>query len=98
MDVLGKMVKQRQDSIAAFDAGGRTELAQQEREEMAIIQSYMPKQMSDDEAKTAVAGVIAAVGATSVKDMGKVMAELKAKYSGQMDMGKAGGLVKALLG
>jgi uncharacterized protein len=98
MDVFGKMVKQRQDSIAAFDAGGRLELAQQEREEMAIIQSYMPKQMTDDEAKAAVAGVIAAVGATSIKDMGKVMAELKAKFSGQMDMGKAGGVVKALLG
>jgi uncharacterized protein len=98
MDVFGKMVKQRQDSITAFDAGGRAELAQAEREEQAIIQSYMPKQMSDDEAKAAVAGVIAAVGATSVKDMGKVMAELKAKFSGQMDMGKAGGVVKALLG
>jgi uncharacterized protein len=98
MDVFAKMVKQRQDSIAAFDAGGRAELAAQERGEMAVIQSYMPKQISDDEAKTAVAGVIAAVGATSVKDMGKVMAELKAKYSGQMDMGKAGGIVKALLG
>jgi uncharacterized protein len=98
MDVFGKMVKQRQDSIAAFDAGGRLELAQQEREEMAIIQSYMPKQMTDEEAKAAVAGVIAAVGATSIKDMGKVMAELKAKFSGQMDMGKAGGVVKALLG
>jgi uncharacterized protein len=98
MDVFGKMVKQRQDSIAAFDAGGRLELAQQEREEMAIIQSYMPKQMTDDEAKAAVSGVIAAVGATSIKDMGKVMAELKAKFSGQMDMGKAGGVVKALLG
>ncbi len=98
MDVLAKMVKQRQDSITAFDAGGRAELAAQERGEMAVIQSYMPKQMTDDEAKAAVAGVIATVGATSVKDMGKVMAELKAKYSGQMDMGKAGGVVKALLG
>jgi uncharacterized protein len=98
MDVFAKMVKQRQDSIAAFDAGGRAELAAQERGEMAVIQSYMPKQMSDDEAKTAVADIIAAVGATSVKDMGKVMAELKAKFSGQMDMGKAGGIVKALLG
>lgn len=98
MDVFAKMVKQRQDSIAAFDAGGRAELAQAEREEMAIIQSYMPKQMGDDEAKAAIAGVVAAVGATSVKDMGKVMAELKAKYSGQIDMGKAGGVVKALLG
>lgn len=98
MDVFAKMVKQRQDSITAFDAGGRAELAQAEREELAIIQSYMPKQMSDDEAKAAVAGVIANVGATSVKDMGKVMAELKAKYSGQIDMGKAGAVVKALLG
>lgn len=98
MDVLAKMVKQRQDSITAFDAGGRAELAAQERGEMAVIQSYMPKQMTDDEAKAAVAGVIATVGATSVKDMGKVMAELKAKYSGQMDMGKAGGVVKVLLG
>lgn len=98
MDVLAKMVKQRQDSITAFDAGGRAELAAQERGEMAVIQSYMPKQMTDDEAKAAVADVIATVGATSVKDMGKVMAELKAKYSGQMDMGKAGGVVKALLG
>jgi uncharacterized protein len=98
MDLFGKMVKQRQDSIVAFEQGGRTELAQQEREEMEIIQSYMPKQMSEAEAKDAVAGVIAAVGATSVKDMGKVMAELKAKFSGQMDMGKAGAIVKALLG
>jgi uncharacterized protein len=98
MDVFAKMVKQRQDSIAAFDAGGRAELAAQERGEMAVIQSYMPKQMSDDEAKSAVADIIAAVGATSVKDMGKVMAELKAKFAGQMDMGKAGGIVKALLG
>ncbi len=98
MDVFAKMVKQRQDSIAAFDLGGRPELAQAEREEMAIIQSYMPKQMSEDEAKAAIAGIIADVGATSVKDMGKVMAELKAKYSGQIDMGKAGGVVKSLLG
>jgi len=98
MDLLIKMVKQRQDSVAAFDAGGRAELAQAERDEMAIIQSYMPKQMSDDEAKAAVVGVIAAVGATSIKDMGKVMAELKIKYSGQMDMAKVGSIVKALLG
>jgi uncharacterized protein len=98
MELFIKMVKQRQDSIVAFDAGGRAELAQAEREEMAIIQSYMPKQMSDDEAKAAVASTIAAVGATSVKDMGKVMAELKVKYAGQMDMAKAGAIVKGLLG
>ena len=98
LDVFAKMVKQRQDSIAAYEQGGRQELAQQEREEMEIIQSYMPKQLSEDETKAAIKAIIAAVGASSVKDMGKVMAELKAKYSGQVDMGKAGGLVKALLG
>ncbi len=98
MDLLIKMVKQRQDSITAFDQGGRPELAQNERDEMAIIQSYMPKQMDEAEAKAAVASVIAAVNATSIKDMGKVMAELKTKYAGQMDMAKVGGIVKALLG
>jgi uncharacterized protein len=98
LDLFAKMVKQRQDSIAAYEQGGRTELAQQEREEMAIIQSYMPKQLSDAETKDAIAGIIRSVGATSVKDMGKVMAELKSKYSGQIDMGKAGGVVKGLLG
>jgi uncharacterized protein len=98
LELFAKMVKQRQDSIAAFEQGGRAELAQNEREEMEVIQSYMPKQLSDVETKDAVAGIIAAVGATSVKDMGKVMAELKAKYSGQMDMAKAGGIVKSLLG
>ena len=98
VDLFAKMVKQRQESITMFDAGGRAELAAQEREEMAIIQEYMPKQVNDDEAKAAVAGVIAAVGATSVKDMGKVMAELKVKFGGQMDFAKAGGIVKGLLG
>ena len=98
LDLFAKMVKQRQDSIAAYDQGGRPELAQQEREEMAIIQSYMPQQLSEDETKEVIKGIIAAVGAASVKDMGKVMAELKARYSGQIDMGKAGGVVKALLG
>ena len=98
MELFAKMVKQRQDSIAAYDQGGRPELAQIERDEITVIQSFMPKQMNDEEAKAAVAGVIAALGATSVKDMGKVMAELKAKFAGQMDMGKAGGIVKSLLG
>lgn len=98
MDLFAKMVKQRQDSVAAYEQGARPELAQAERDEIAVIQSYMPKQMTDDEAKAAVADVIKAVGAASVKDMGKVMAELKTKYAGQMDMGKAGGIVKSLLG
>jgi uncharacterized protein len=98
LDLFAKMVKQRQDSIAAFEQGGRAELAQNEREEMEIIQTYMPKQLSEEETKTAIQGIITAVGATSIKDMGKVMAELKAKFSGQIDMGKAGGVVKSLLG
>jgi uncharacterized protein len=98
LELFAKMVKQRQDSIVAYDQGNRPELAQQEREEMAIIQSYMPKQLSDDETKAAIQAIVTAVGATSVKDMGKVMAELKAKLSGQIDMGKAGAVVKALLG
>ena len=98
MELFAKMVKQRQDSIAAYDQGGRPELAQAERDEITVIQSFMPKQMNDEEAKAVVAEVIKAVGAASVKDMGKVMAELKAKFAGQMDMGKAGGIVKALLG
>ena len=98
VELFAKMVKQRQDSVAAYEQGGRPELAQNERDEIAVIQSFMPKQMTEEEAKAAVAEVIKAVGATSVKDMGKVMAELKAKFAGQMDMGKAGGIVKSLLG
>ena len=98
IDLFAKMVKQRQESVAVYEQGGRPELAQAEREEIAIIQSYMPKQLSDDEAKAVVAAAVKSVGAASIKDMGKVMAELKAKYAGQMDMAKAGGIVKGLLG
>ena len=98
IDLFAKMVKQRQESVAIYEQGGRPELAQAEREEIDIIQGFMPKQLSDDEARAAVAAVIASVGAASIKDMGKVMAELKAKYAGQMDFAKAGGIVKSLLG
>jgi len=97
IDLLGKMVKQRQESVAIYEQGGRPELAAAEREEIAIIQSYMPKQLSEDEANSAVAAAIKKVGAAGIKDMGKVMAELKGKYAGQMDMAKAGGIVKGLL-
>ena len=97
VELFAKMVKQRQESATAFEQGGRPELAQGECDEIAIIQSYMPKQLSEDEAKAAVAEVIKIVGAASVKDMGKVMAELKAKYAGQMDMAKAGAIVKGML-
>jgi uncharacterized protein YqeY len=98
IELFAKMMKQRQESLGLYEQGGRPELAQQEREEIEVIQGYMPKQLSDDEAKKVVASVIAAVGATSVKDMGKVMAALKARYAGQMDFAKASAAVKAKLG
>ena len=98
VELFAKMVKQRQESVAVYEQGGRPELAQAERDEIAIIQAFMPKQMSEDEVKAAVAEIIKAVGASSVKDTGKVMAELKAKYTGQLDMAKAGATVKGLLG
>src|SRR3954453_19257971 len=94
---LAKMLKQRQESIAIYEQGGRPELAQQEREEIDIIQGFMPKQLSEDEARSVIAATIKEVGAESVKDMGKVMARLKGDYAGQIDMGKAGAMVKALI-
>ena len=98
IDLFAKMVKQRHESAAMFEQGGRPELAEAEREEIDIIQGYMPKQLSGDDARAAVAEIIKTVGAAGIKDMGKVMAALKAKYAGQIDMAKAGGMVKALLG
>jgi hypothetical protein len=99
-DILGlmqKMIKQRQESVELYDKGGRKELADQERAEIAVISAYLPKQMSDDEVKAAIAATITETGAAGMKDMGKVIAALKAKYAGQMDFGKASGLVKAAL-
>lgn len=99
-DILGllqKMIKQRQESVDLYDKGGRAELAAQEREEIAIISAYLPKQMSEDEVKAAIAATIKDTGAAGMKDMGKVIAALRAKYAGQMDFGKASGLVKAAL-
>ena len=97
LGVLQQMIKQRQESVELYDKGGRAELAAQEREEIAVISAYLPKQMSDDEVKTAIAAIVSETGAASMKDMGKVIAALKAKYAGQMDFGKASGLVKAAL-
>jgi uncharacterized protein YqeY len=97
LSLLQKMIKQRQESVELYDKGGRAELATQEREEIAIISAYLPQQMSEDETKSAIAAEIAATGAAGMKDMGKVIAALKAKYAGQMDFGKASGLVKAAL-
>jgi uncharacterized protein YqeY len=95
--VLQKMIKQRQESVELYDKGGRAELAAQERAEIAVISAYLPKQMSDDDVKAAIAAVIAETNAAGIKDMGKVIGALKAKYAGQMDFGKASGLVKAAL-
>jgi len=97
LTVLQKMIKQRQESKEMYEEGGRPELAQQEGEEIAIITSYLPKQMSDDEVKAAIDGAIKEIGAAGMKDMGKVIGALKAKYAGQMDFAKASGLVKQAL-
>ncbi|MFZ9500030.1 MAG: GatB/YqeY domain-containing protein [Beijerinckiaceae bacterium] len=96
--LLQKMTKSRQESAEIYAKAGREELAQQEREEIAIIAEFLPKQLSEEEAKAAVAAAIAETGAASMKDMGKVVAALKAKHTGQMDFAKASGLVKAALG
>ena len=95
--VLARMIKQREDSATAYESGGRPELAANERDEIVVIREFMPKQMSEEEARAAVKEVIAATGAASPKDMGKVMAALKERYTGVMDFGKASGFVKEAL-
>jgi hypothetical protein len=95
--LLQKMIKQRQESIAIYEANGRPELAAGEQAEVEVISGYMPKQMSDDEVQAAIAAAVTESGAASVKDMGKVIAILRANYAGQMDFGKASGMVKAAL-
>jgi uncharacterized protein YqeY len=97
LSLLQKMIKQRQESVELYEKGARPELAAKEREEIAIIAAYLPKQMSDAEAQAAVAAVIKDLGAASMKDMGKVMAALKERHAGQMDFSKASGTVKGLL-
>ena len=95
--LLAKMIKQREESATAFQSGGRPELAAAEREEIAIIRECMPRQLSEEETGAAVRQAIAETGATGPKDMGKVMAALKQRYTGTMDFGKAGPLAKDLL-
>jgi uncharacterized protein YqeY len=97
LGTLAKMIKQREDSVIAYEQGGRPELAAIEREEIAVIREFMPQQMSEDETRAAVKEAIAAAGATSLKDMGKVMAALKERHAGAMDFGKASATVKELL-
>ncbi len=98
VDVLQKMAKQRRESITLFEQGGRQELAEVEKAELAVIEEFLPSQMGEDEVKAAIASIIAETGASSIKDMGKVVAALKAAHGTQLDMGKASGLVKAALG
>ncbi|MGB0922521.1 MAG: GatB/YqeY domain-containing protein [Alphaproteobacteria bacterium] len=96
--ILQKMVKQRDEAASTYEDAGRVELAEQEREELAIIKEYLPKPLSDEEADAAVAKVVAELGAASLKDMGRTMAALKEQYAGQLDMKSLSGKVKAALG
>jgi uncharacterized protein YqeY len=98
LDVMGKMIKQRQESLDIYQKAGRTELADQERAEIEIITGYMPKGMSDMEAAEAISTLIKELEAATLKDMGRTMAALKQRFSGRMDFSKAGALVKKLLG
>jgi uncharacterized protein YqeY len=98
VEVLQKMIKQRRESIALYEQGGRQELADAEAAEVAVIEDFLPKQMDEAETNAAIDSIIAETGANSVKDMGKVMAALKVRHGTQLDMSKTSGLVKARLG
>jgi uncharacterized protein len=98
LDVMGKMIKQRQESLDIYEKAGRTDLATQEREEIAIISAYLPKQMSDMEAGEAISALIKELEAATLKDMGRTMTALKERFAGKMDFSKASGMVKKLLG
>lgn len=98
LQLLQSMVKQRRDSIEAYNKGGRPELAAREAEEIEVIQEFLPEQLNDNDMNAAVLGVIEAIGAGSLKDMGSVMAKLREDYAGQLDFGKASEIVKKRLG
>ncbi|MEQ1725923.1 MAG: GatB/YqeY domain-containing protein [Sphingopyxis sp.] len=98
VEALQKMVKQRRESIAMFETGGRAELAANEAAEIAVIEAYLPAQMSEADTAAAIEAIKAELGASTLKDMGRVMAELKARYATTLDMSKASALVKAALG
>jgi len=97
LGILGKMVKQREDSAAAYEKGSRLDLADQERAEIEIIKEFLPRQLSEAEIEKAVSGVIAEFGASGLKDMGKCMGALKERYAGAMDFGRAGAVMKKAL-
>ena len=96
--ILGRMVKQRQESARAYEEGGRLELAQKEQAEIGVIEDFLPRQLDEAETEAAIDAAIADTGATGIRDMGRVMGELKARHMGQMDFGRVGPLVKARLG
>ncbi len=95
--ILQKMVKQRRESVATYEKAGRTDLADQEKAEITVLEGYLPKQMDEAGTKAAVAALVAELGAAGPKDMGRVMGALKERYAGQMDFGKASGVLKDLL-
>lgn len=97
-EILAKMIKQRRDSAQAYDEAGRIELAEQERAEIEIIQDFLPKPLSDQDVEKAIREAIDETGASSIRDMGRIMGVLKSRYAGQIDFGKAGQRVKAALG
>ncbi|MEQ9247100.1 MAG: GatB/YqeY domain-containing protein [Parvibaculaceae bacterium] len=96
--ILAKMIKQREESAVTYENAGRAELATQEREEIEVIKGFMPTQLTDEEVEAAAAEVVAELGAESLKDMGRCMGELKKRYAGRMDFGKAGAVIKGKLG
>jgi hypothetical protein len=95
--MLQTMVKQRRESIVMYEQGGRQELAQQEAEEITVIENFLPQQLDEAATREAIAALIAEIGATGVKDMGKVMAELRGRFAGQMDFTKASAIVREKL-
>ncbi len=96
--ILAKMIKQREESAVTYENAGRAELATQEREEIEVIKGFMPTQLTPEEVEAAAAEVVAELGAESLKDMGRCMGELKKRYAGRMDFGKAGAVIKGKLG
>ncbi|GAA6208549.1 GatB/YqeY domain-containing protein [Cognatishimia sp. WU-CL00825] len=94
LQILSKMVKQRQESARTYEEGGRLDLAERETNEITIIEEFLPKKLTDDEVSAAIDAAISEVGASSIRDMGKIMGALKSKYTGQMDFGRVGALVK----
>jgi len=97
LHILGKMVRQRRESVHAYEEGGRLELAERERDEIGVIEEFLPRELNEDETREAIRKAIDQIGAESLRDMGKVMGVLKSKYTGRMDFGRVGPMVKARL-